>query len=143
MYVLPPQLNEGFVSIIRKFRDIMPTLPKAWLSKYIQKTEALGKRKSYQSDSEHVHDLDGSDSGTIGERIAAEFFCDVAKYLHDGDLSGADRGVNKEGYEVFETVNGAAEEVVARAEVGHSGRSEGFDGGEYGFGFKFGYVGGS
>lgn len=40
MYVLPPQLNEGLVSITRKFRNTRSTLPKAWLSKYIQKTEA-------------------------------------------------------------------------------------------------------
>ena len=48
-----------------------------------------------------------------------------------------------EGDEVFETVNGAVEEVEAGAKVSHSGRNEGFVGGEYGFGFKFGYVGGS
>lgn len=52
--------------------------------------------------------------------------------MRDGDLSGADG----EGDEVSETVNGAVE-----AEVGHRGRSKGFDEGEYGFGFE--YVGGS
>ena len=59
--------------------------------------------------------------------------------MHDGDLSGANGGVGEEGDEVSETINGIAVEVKAGAEVGHDGRSEGFDGGEYEF--RFGYVG--
>ena len=59
--------------------------------------------------------------------------------MRDGDLFGANEGVSEEGDKVSETVNGAAEEVEAGAKVGHGGRSEGFDRGEYRFGF--GYVG--
>ena len=61
--------------------------------------------------------------------------------MRDGDLSGANGGVSEEGDKVSETVNGATEEVEAGAKVGHGGRSEGFDRGEYRFGFGFRYVG--
>lgn len=46
-----------------------------------------------------------------------------------------DRGVDTERDEVAEAINGASEEIEARAKIGDGGRSEGSNGGENGFRF--------
>lgn len=59
----------------------------------------------------------------------------VARDLRDGDLARRDLRVEGKGDKVAEAVDGAAQEVKARAEIGHCGRREGLDGGVDGFGF--------
>ena len=43
-----------------------------------------------------------------------------------GDLAELDDGVDSEGYEVNEAVDGAAKKVKSGVKVGHDGRSKGF-----------------
>lgn len=55
--------------------------------------------------------------------------------LRDGDLARRDLLVEGKGDKVAKAVDGAAQEVKARAEIGHRGRCEGLDGCVDGFGF--------
>jgi hypothetical protein len=47
-----------------------------------------------------------------------------------GDLAELDDGVDSEGYEVNEAVDGAANKVKSGVKVGHGGRSKGFHSGQ-------------
>lgn len=55
--------------------------------------------------------------------------------MGDGDLAGVDVGVNGERHEIPQAIDGAAEKIKTGAEVGHGGRCEGLDCGQYEFGF--------
>jgi len=88
-----------------------------------------------RSDAEHLHDLDGGDAGAVPVGVLAELAGSVAGDVGDGDLARVDIGVDGERHKVAEAVHSAAQEIEARAEVGHGGRRKGLDGGQYGFGF--------
>ncbi|XP_062019339.1 uncharacterized protein LOC133735908 [Rosa rugosa] len=82
------------------------------------------------ADAEHLHDLNGGDPGAVPDGVLAQLLgVVVAGDLGNGDLSGEDLGIDGEGDEVAEAVDGASDEVKAGAEVGDGGRAEGLDGG--------------
>lgn len=94
-----------------------------------------GEGEADRSDVEHLHDGDGGDSSAVPERVFAELGGGIAIDVGDGDLARVDLRVESEGDEVADSVDGASQEVEARAEVSHRCGCEGLDGGEEGLGF--------
>ena len=72
--------------------------------------------KADESDSEHLHDLDGGNAGAIPKRVTAELGARVVGDMGDGDLAGVDGGVDGMGDGVAEAIDGAAEEVEVEAD---------------------------
>ena len=70
-------------------------------------------------DSEHLHYLDGSNSGTIPERVTVELGARVAGDMGDGDLARVDGGIDREGDGVAKAINGITEEVEADKDVSY------------------------
>ena len=75
--------------------------------------------KADRSDSKHLHDLDGGNAGAIPERVTAELGARIVGDMGDGDLAGVDGGVDGEGDEVAEAIDGAAKEVEADKDVSY------------------------
>lgn len=87
------------------------------------------------ADAEHAHGGRGCDAGAVGGGVSAE--SGGASDGGDGDSARRDGGVDGDSDGVAESVDCAAEEVEAGAEVGDGGGGKGFDGVE-----NWGRVGG-